>query len=84
MAHVTDYDVWHLTEEGVSVEMVVKTLMKNTEVAQRSITALVNSLPEKSDCSCNHALENAIITNRASINGETAQKLGLLIEKYVK
>ncbi|MBP9675862.1 MAG: S-methyl-5'-thioadenosine phosphorylase [Anaerolineaceae bacterium] len=84
MAHVTDYDVWHLTEEGVSVEMVMKTLMKNTEVAQRSITTLVNSLPEKSECSCNHALENAIITNRASINSETAQKLNLLIEKYVK
>ena len=26
MAHVTDYDVWHIAEEAVSVDMVVKTL----------------------------------------------------------
>lgn len=84
MAHVTDYDVWHITEEGVSVEMVVKTLMKNTEIAQRSLTTLINSLPETSDCSCQHALENAIITSRASIPGATAEKLSLLIDKYVK
>ena len=24
MAHVTDYDVWHLSEQSVSVEMVVR------------------------------------------------------------
>lgn len=84
MAHVTDYDVWHLTEEAVSVEMVIKTLLKNTEVAQRSITTLVDLLPETSECACNHALENAIITNRASIPAATAARLGLLINKYVK
>ena len=84
MAHVTDYDVWHMTEEAVSVEMVIRTLMKNTEVAQRSITTLVDMLPDTSDCSCNHALESAIITNRASIPAATAENLGLLINKYIK
>ena len=34
MAHVTDYDVWHVSEAPVSVEMVIQTLNKNTEVAQ--------------------------------------------------
>lgn len=84
MAHVTDYDVWHMTEEAVSVEMVVKTLIRNTEIAQRSISTLVDQLPEKSDCSCNHALENAIITNRSSIQTPTQEKLDLLIGKYLK
>lgn len=84
MAHVTDYDVWHVTEEAVSVDMVVKTLLKNTEIAQQSITTLVNQLPESSSCSCHNSLENAIITNRASIPVATAEKLDLLLNKYLK
>ena len=84
MAHVTDYDVWHLSEEGVSVEMVVKTLLKNTEIAQRSITSLVDNLPETTSCNCQNALENAIITNRVAISPTTAEKLNLLVQKYLK
>lgn len=84
MAHVTDYDVWHMTEEAVSVEMVVKTLIRNTEIAQQSISALVKMLPETMDCRCNHALENAIITNRSSIPSTTLEKMDLLIGKYIK
>jgi len=84
MAHVTDYDVWHVTEEAVNVEMVVKTLHENTEIAQQSITTLVEFLPESSLCSCQNALENAIITNRAKISPEIAEKLGLLVDKYLK
>jgi len=84
MAHVTDYDVWHITEENVSVEMVVKTLLKNTDLAQRSITSLIENLPESMDCSCQHALENAIITNRSMIKDDTATKLDLLVQKYLK
>jgi len=84
MAHVTDYDVWHVTEEAVSVDMVVKTLLKNTEIAQQSITTLVHQLPESSSCGCHNSLENAIITNRASIPVATAEKLDLLLHKYLK
>jgi len=84
MAHVTDYDVWHTTEEAVSVEMVVKTLQRNTEIAQRSISTLVTMLPETVNCSCSRALENAIITNRSFVSSKTAEKLDLLIGKYLK
>lgn len=83
MAHVTDYDVWHITEDEVSVGLVVKTLLKNTEIAQRSISSLVSILPEHSSCTCHTALENAIITNRASISPAAAEKLNLLVSKYL-
>mgnify|MGYP000912412823 FL=1 len=82
MAHVTDYDVWHVSEESVNVDLVVKTLQKNTEVAQQTIIKLVASLEKHQDCSCNHALENAIITNRKYLNKKSVQKLGLLLDKY--
>ena len=41
MAHVTDYDVWHGSEESVTVDMVVRTMAANTELAQRSLRNLI-------------------------------------------
>lgn len=84
MAHVTDYDVWHMTEEAVSVDMVVKTLQKNTEIAQQSIVSLVDNLPEESACNCQNALENAFITNPAAISADAKKRLSLLVDKYLK
>jgi 5'-methylthioadenosine phosphorylase len=84
MAHVTDYDVWHMTEESVSVDMVVRTLMQNTALAQRSIQLLVENLDKVSNCKCNQALSDAIITQRTRIPPVTAQKLNLLVGKYLR
>ena len=84
MAHVTDYDVWHMSEESVNVDLVVKTLHKNTELAQQTIIKLVSSLGEHKDCSCNHALENAIITSKNYYGDKSVKKLGILLEKYIK
>jgi len=84
MAHVTDYDVWHMSEESVNVDLVVKTLHKNTELAQQTIIKLVSSLGEHKDCSCNHALENAIITSKNYYGDKSVKKLGIILEKYIK
>ncbi|MBA4399493.1 MAG: S-methyl-5'-thioadenosine phosphorylase [Anaerolinea sp.] len=83
LAHITDYDVWHITEAPVSVEMVIRTLSENTQKASETISNLVKLLPERADCSCTHALADAIISNRAHIPPEALQKLGLLVEKYL-
>jgi 5'-methylthioadenosine phosphorylase len=83
MAHVTDYDVWHQSEASVSVDLVIQTLHKNTEVAQKSIMELVSQLGEPEPCACHQALENAIITQRGSIPEESKRKLHLLINKYL-
>jgi 5'-methylthioadenosine phosphorylase len=82
MAHVTDYDVWHVSAEPVTVEMVIGTLLNNTQVAQQAIAGLVDGL-EPTDCACQHALENAILTQPGSLPAETRQKLDLLIGKYL-
>lgn len=83
MAHVTDYDVWHTSELPVSVEMVIKVLHKNTEVAQKAVERLVESLPESNDCDCQNILKNAIMTQREKIPDGTRKKLGVLVEKYL-
>ncbi len=83
MVHVTDYDVWHVSEEPVSVEMVVNTLNKNTLAAQKAIENLVSLLDPAAVCNCQNALQNAFITNPAYISGSEKEKLKLLIDKYL-
>jgi len=83
MAHVTDYDVWHVSEAPVTVEMVVRTLHKNTELAQRAIRAMVEDLPDDTTCGCNSALRYAFITNPAHFDPDERKKLDLLVKKYL-
>jgi 5'-methylthioadenosine phosphorylase len=83
MAHVTDYDVWHVSEEPVTVDMVIQVLDQNTAIAQQAARNLVRGLAPERACTCSRALETAIITNSASIPPETRQKLDLLVKKYL-
>ena len=84
MAHVTDYDVWHETEEEVSVEAVVRILQQNTALAQKAIRALVPKLAEaERQCACSDALATAILTDRDAIPEETREKLAPIVNKYL-
>jgi 5'-methylthioadenosine phosphorylase len=84
MAHVTDYDVWHQTEEPVSVEVVIAVLNHNTDLAQQALHFLVENLSTKRACDCSNALSTALITNPNSIPPETRQRLNILVDKYLK
>ncbi len=83
MAHVTDYDVWHVGEAPVTVEMVIKTLNKNTELAQEAIRVLVRDLNPERNCDCSTALASALITDPKHIPAETRSKLDVLVRKYL-
>jgi 5'-methylthioadenosine phosphorylase len=83
MAHVTDYDVWHTSEQPVTVEMVVETLHRNTKIAQNAILSLIGSINEKTDCECHQALASALITRPEVIPVATREKLDLLVKKYL-
>ena len=83
MAHVTDYDVWHVSEAPVTVEMVIQTLNKNTLLAQEAVRILARNLKHERDCECEHALAAALITRKDIIPAETREKLELLISKYL-
>jgi 5'-methylthioadenosine phosphorylase len=83
MAHVTDYDVWHASEQPVTVEKVIEILNRNTQLAQQAIRNMVRDLPEERPCECGSALATAVITQRGVIPDETRQRLGLLVEKYL-
>jgi 5'-methylthioadenosine phosphorylase len=83
MAHVTDYDVWHETETPVTVDMVVRQLLANAEVAKASVVNAVRRLRDFGASPYSDALREAIITNKSSIPIEVAARLDLLIGRYV-
>lgn len=83
MAHVTDYDVWHVSQAPVTVEMVIQTLNKNTALAQEAVRILARNFKHERECDCGHALATAMITHRDAIPPETLQKLDLLVRKYM-
>ena len=83
ISHVTDYDVWHTSEEPVSVEMVIAVLNKNTEIAQQAIRNIIKGSEYERAFECSQALASALITNPKMIPHRTRQKLNLLVKKYI-
>ena len=84
MAHITDYDVWHASEDPVTVEIVIQTLNKNVELAQQAIRLLIPRLGETAaPCDCARALESALITAHDHIPPKTKANLRLLVDPYL-
>ncbi len=83
MAHITDYDVWHESEEPVTVDAVIRVLLRNAEVAKQSVTNAVRMLDQAGPSPYRNALQDAIITQRGLWPEQAVQRLDLLIGKYV-
>jgi 5'-methylthioadenosine phosphorylase len=83
MSHITDYDVWHASEEPVSVEMVIRTLSENTQLAEASIKNLISAIADARDCDCEDALADALITKRAAMSEAMISKLGPIVSRYI-
>ncbi|MBI4536961.1 MAG: S-methyl-5'-thioadenosine phosphorylase [candidate division NC10 bacterium] len=83
MALVTDYDVWHESEEDVSVEAVVAVLKQNAETARAILREAVTMLPERRSCPCRHALKDAIITAPQAIPEAVRRDLAPIVGKYL-
>jgi len=86
MNMVSDYDVWHVEEEPVSVEIILENLRQNIHHAKAIIKKAFSVLPRErgAQCDCGVAVENIIVTNPEFIPEETKEKLRLIIEKYIK
>jgi 5'-methylthioadenosine phosphorylase len=83
LALATDYDCWHETEEDVTVDAVIATLMANVETAKAIIKTAVKRMPETRVCPCGEALKYAIMTAPGLIPESTKDRLDLLIGKYM-
>jgi 5'-methylthioadenosine phosphorylase len=83
MAHVTDYDVWHATEAPVTVEMVIKQLLANADIARAAVVNAVKALRDAPGSRYANALADAIITQRGAIPPDVVARLKLLLGKYL-
>ncbi|GER86382.1 S-methyl-5'-thioadenosine phosphorylase [Dictyobacter vulcani] len=86
IACATDYDCWYESEESVSVEMVVGNLSANTGNAKRILQTLAQKLPADRStqaCTCERALDSAIMTDPSLIPAEAKEKYNLLIGRYI-
>src|SRR5438128_3404514 len=83
LALATDYDVWHETEEAVSVEAVIKNLLHNVATAKDVLARAIPQIGPPRTCACPRLLENAIITDPRAIPLTARRRLELLIGKYL-
>ncbi|MCS7059571.1 MAG: S-methyl-5'-thioadenosine phosphorylase [Anaerolineae bacterium] len=82
MAHVTDYDVWHESEEPVTTEMVIERLNANLALAQQAIANLVEvaeTLPHETE----GCMRSATITAAERISPAARERLALWMGKYL-
>ena len=82
LALSTDYDCWHESEAEVDVAAIVALLHAHAALAARAVASLARALPA-GDCACRHALEGAIITDRAAIPEATRERLRVIAGKYL-
>jgi hypothetical protein len=73
-----------VSEEPVTVEMIIDTLNRNARLAQQAVQILARQLAAERQCSCGAALSSALITRPDMIPPETRQRLNLLVGKYLK
>jgi len=83
LALVTDYDCWHPDHDSVTVEMIVATLVRNADTAQRAIAEAIAKVPAVRQCECGSALKHALITRPDAIPPQVRQHLAPIIGKYV-
>lgn len=82
IAMVTDYDCWHPDHDAVTVADIIRNLTKNAENAARVVRAAVALLDGTRSCTCGHALEYALLTDKSTVPAATYEKLKLIIGKY--
>jgi 5'-methylthioadenosine phosphorylase len=86
MARVTDYDVWHESEEAVTAEKVIQISAKNLETAQKAIRSLVREKKNwEGDFAAHHAMEGALalVSDWSKVSADLREELSPLIGKYI-
>ena len=83
VALATDYDCWHETEQAVTVESILTTLRQNVTLAKQLLRTAMCGVADDKACSCQRALQDAIITAPDRMPASTRRKLALLMDRVV-
>ncbi len=79
VAMVTDYDVWHDSEEDVSLEMIHRVLKENTETGRRVVRSVARAGLPPCEHGCANATRAAITTHPDRITPEIRERLSVLL-----
>lgn len=82
-AMITDYDCWHQQHDSVTVDEIIKNLLKNAENVQHAIREAVRTLSDDRPCKCGSAIAHAILTDRKKIPAAAKKRLAPIIGKYI-
>jgi len=83
IAHITDYDVWHESEETVTVEQVMRTAQQNVNTAKQAVASVVQTIDEDKETPAHSGVAVAITTQKDAISNAMRQKLDLIVGKYL-
>jgi 5'-methylthioadenosine phosphorylase len=85
IAHITDYDVWHESEDPVTAEMVGRTFAANIKLARQSVALAIEKLAGiTGQCRYVKTLDDAIFTNPDYIAPAAVARLQPIVERYLK
>ena len=83
LSMVTDYDCWHQTHQEVSVEMVLKNLRANTEVANKIVFEIAKVIDiERPSSKSHNSLKDGLISQKENIPSSTKEKLKIFTDSY--
>ncbi|MEO0560747.1 MAG: S-methyl-5'-thioadenosine phosphorylase [Chloroflexota bacterium] len=83
IAQITDYDVWHETEEPVTVEQVMKTAAQNLTTIREALPLAIAVLDETTERPVHNSLANAIMTAGDALSDDMRKKLAAIVGRYV-
>jgi 5'-methylthioadenosine phosphorylase len=79
VAMVTDYDVWHETEEDVTLELIRRVLQENAETGRKVVQALAESGLPSCESGCATAAATAITTQTGHITEDIRDRLSVIL-----
>jgi 5'-methylthioadenosine phosphorylase len=82
LACATDYDVWHPSHDGVTVEMVMANLQRNVAASRQALRGVIPQLRGMHACEHQHALANALVTPADIVPNETKARLAPFLKNY--
>ncbi len=87
LALPTDYDCWRPHQPGIDRQTLLEEILENLHAATASAVGLIKATlsamagKQPDDCSCRHALELAIWSERQHIPPEVIERLGILLSE---
>jgi 5'-methylthioadenosine phosphorylase len=84
LAHITDYDSWHESEEPVTVEQVMHTFKGNIARVEAVVVQALATFDTSQVAPAHHALDAAMMTHHDRIDPELQARLGPIVARVLK